>query len=135
MNWYKKSQLNSILISSINRPTIYQGDIEGISSKAKTIGFTYASNGEKIEIKTDNEKNVYALIDEKEVGYAQSLDDNNFDVSVAKEFQRIGIGTILMTIFLKLNPIYKSKKGDFTEIGYNTFQKSLENLENNNELV
>jgi len=106
------------------RPTIYLGDIEGMAEGSTKIKIEKLPDGRSLELRKDDAGSVYALMDGKEVGYASIMDKKNFDISVAKEVQRKGIGTALTKEFLLLNPQYRSGEGEFTEAGYKTFLKA-----------
>jgi len=105
------------------RPTVFQGDIEGMANVAVSYKTETLSTGENVELKREG-SGLYALIDGKEIGFAFPMEEEDFDVAVVEEHQRKDVGTILMREFLELNPQYRTAKGSFTEAGHKTFLKA-----------
>ena len=95
-------------ISSKDRPTLRIGDMEGMDQGAKII-MTGA-----LTIKRKG-KEFYALKGKNVVGYIAPLSKDELDLAVVKEYQRHGIGRILLEQFRKYYPHYKS--GGYTPAG------------------
>jgi GNAT superfamily N-acetyltransferase len=102
----------NVKLSDSQRPNVYADDIEGMADEAKTIktvaGFV---------IKTDG-SSFFALKNGKEVGFVSELSDTEIDLAVAKEYQKKGIGTILLTEYRKKFPWHQT--GGLTDAGLKT---------------
>jgi hypothetical protein len=103
------------------RPTLTSGDMEGMAPKERTllerdnVGVEYY----------DTPDGIYAMYKGREVGFALPMSEDpaqGFDVSVAKEWGRKGVGGNLMRHFLKKNPNYPT--GGLTQAGRGMAEKA-----------
>lgn len=98
-----------------NRPTLTMGDIKGMAPenrqaliKEKDVSYEYDSES----------GDIFAFKNGQEVGFATGLSNDpkqGFDVSVAQEYQRQGIGSKLFTLYREKHP--NAPMGGLTQQG------------------
>ena len=114
-------------ISSQDRPTIYQGDMEGMGADHSPVSISKLPGGQRLEVR-HGDGMVTGHIDGQPVGYMSPLSETETDLSVAQEHQRKGVGTALFGAYSGLYPDFKA--GGLTEGGRRTALRSYrENLQ------
>lgn len=99
------------------RPSVSSDDIEGMA-EGKRVSSHRLLSGESVQILKDESGTYYAKIGDKTVGYIGQLPNGEVDMTVASDFQRKGIGSILNSVFRQENPFVES--GGLTEGGERT---------------
>lgn len=96
----------------ITRPSFYSEDMEGMVPRdAKKV----KSQGGITYLFSEETGNFYAKKGNKTVGYVALMDNDETDVTVANDFQRLGIGTELLRQYFAKYP--NAKTGGLTEAG------------------
>lgn len=124
--YYQMVNPDDKLINNGVRPRLYVADMEGMYNSVEIYRNYYLSSGERLAIKKCDE-GVWGEIDERIVGFATILNENEIDLTVAVEYQKKGIGTKLLLEFRKDHPFALS--GGYTEDGLSAEKKVFKYLQ------
>lgn len=104
----------AIRIAANERPNVSSDDLEGMA-EGRMVATHKLQSGETVHILQSEDEGYYATIGDATVGYINELPNGDVDMTVATDFQRRGIGSILNAAFRTANPFKKS--GGLTESG------------------
>jgi ribosomal protein S18 acetylase RimI-like enzyme len=136
-NFLSRFNPSGTRIDDTIRPTLYLADIEGMMPTTAVLLRSRLSGGILPIFRTKKKQlirfwedryssTIYATHAGKEVGFIAPLSETELDLSVAKEYQRLGIGTHLTLLYLERHPYAVS--GGLTIAGEKTAKRAARYL-------